>query len=97
MRKHKRADLVFHVWPTNSCYIRLQERRPPEVTIDYFNGTWTYQDKTYKIGDTKLSPYGSREGTPYAVYDRTKMGHLQAMVRAERWVADRNGPAMSVD
>ena len=93
-QRYRKRDLVYYTWPPNTCYIHLQQECPAGVMLDLEHGTWTYNGTTYPIGAYRQRnfDYDERTGSPVAVYDRTKFKHLEAMVRTERWVADRHRP-----
>ena len=92
-QKHKRSNLVFHVWPVNTCYITLTQKKPENVQLDLRNGTWTFEEQTFRIGESVGSRIRALTGNPLGVYDRTRFNHLLELVRAEQWVADGRHPA----
>jgi len=87
----KKENLISLVWPPNDCCSRLIEGLPENVTVDLMNGTWTFQNETYKIGNT-ISRGRSIDGYPIGVYDRTKIRDLQQMKSTIEWVKTRLDP-----
>ncbi|OHA67950.1 MAG: hypothetical protein A3C82_02875 [Candidatus Wildermuthbacteria bacterium RIFCSPHIGHO2_02_FULL_47_12] len=88
---HRKRDLIFLVWPVNTCYIHLQAEVPKGVSLDLQKGVWTFQERSFPIGERD---YRSLEhtGVPLGCYDRTKLNHLRTFQDAIEWVAGRNRP-----
>lgn len=92
MAKHqfKRQNLVWLVWPPNTCYSRLQAETPKGVIVDIKNGIWTFRGTTRKIGGSILIKNFDDPDSPIGVFDRTKFSHLEALKETIEWVKERN-------
>ncbi|MBU1015317.1 hypothetical protein KKI17_02670 [Patescibacteria group bacterium] len=95
--KHYRKNLLFHIWPTNTLYIRLETQRPVGLTLDLYAGTWSFGGHTFPIGKTADYGLHMREGIPYGVYDRTKVGHLRRLIEVHENLAHRMGGGSDAD
>lgn len=92
--RHRKRNLIFLVYPINTCYTKLQTEIPQGVTVDTRERTWTFGNSTFPIGQRR-TPFYPREGLPIGVYDKTKFAHLQAMKEDSEDIA--RGPASIED
>ncbi|MBU4257440.1 hypothetical protein KKC04_03440 [Patescibacteria group bacterium] len=69
--------LIFLVYALNNCYVKVVERVPNDVTVDFKKGTWYYDKKEYNIGNMRYCEH-SRCGV-IGVYDANKINHLDNM------------------
>lgn len=78
-----RENLVFLSYAANVCYTNVSRKIPKGIELDLENGAWCYHGRKFKIGSSRIGPWGSRGGV-IGVYDRTSDLHLDAMVVAGR-------------
>lgn len=90
--KHRKEDLVFLVWPDNTCYIHSQREVPKGVTLDLQAGIWMFKGRSFRIGER--SHFSTDwAGAALGCYDFTNPKHLQAFQATIEWVAGkRSGP-----
>ncbi len=97
---YNRDNLVVLVYSDNVCYTVVVRADDPRVeksraTIDEKSGTWTaphpsdpaLAPQTQEIGKNRYFNHGSRWGV-IGVYDRTKLEHLNSMVRDSQEATD---------
>lgn len=82
-------DLVYLVYVENDAYFGLVGRKPSSVKVDAAQERWRHtsgHDQEWRqIGEDVFWPYGwgyTRPGLVFGVFDRTKLKHLRAMLRA---------------
>lgn len=93
----KKRNLIFLVWPINTCYSHLQTKVPKGVSLDLQEGTWTFQGMSFAIGKGTRSCFIGQTGAPIGCYDRTDIEHLEEFKSDCEWVRTRNGPAIPFD
>lgn len=97
---YDRSDLVVLMYSENNCYTIVVLTDDPRVeksraTIDEKSDTWTaphpgdpaLAPQTQKIGEDRYFDRGSRWGV-IGVYDRTKLEHLNSMIRDSQEATD---------
>ncbi len=101
---YNRENLVVLMYSDNVCYTIVVLADDPKVeksgaTIDEKNGTWTaphpgdpaLAPQTQRIGEDRYFNRGSRWGV-IGVYDRTKLEHLNSMVRDSQSATEDTSP-----
>ncbi len=86
-------NLVFMVYPVNTCYISLQRQHPEGVSLDLIKGEWAFNGHIAKIGQPLLHSMYPQTGVCVGVFDKTQFKHLEMMLLVEREVATRGYPA----
>lgn len=84
--KYDLSNLVFLTFASNTCYVKVTDKKPDDVTIDLEKGAWTTSaveggtQDTFKIGGYRTY-FEDRYGT-IGVFDRTNVEHLDGLAHA---------------
>lgn len=78
----KNPKLVILIYASNTCHTKVVDIRAPidGLSVDSDENTWTFDKKTFTIGEIRHCEYGCRWGV-IGVYNRNNLNHLNSMVR----------------
>ena len=96
----KESSLVYLIFASNTCYTKVVDVKPDDVTLDLTKGEYTLQfwqdcferTQTFKIGSGR-GHFDGKHGT-IGVFDRNKVGHLDSMVHLSREATRERGSCL---
>ena len=72
--------LVFLIYASNNCYVKVTRKMPKEVIVDFKKRVWRYEKREYSIGnDMRHCERSARYGV-IGVYDINEIAHIDSMV-----------------
>lgn len=77
--KTKKTKLIYLVYATNNCYVSVVGVAPIGVTVDKKEKTWSYRERSYRIGQARCCEPCSKHGI-IGVYNINNIKHLKSLV-----------------